>query len=160
MRSPAGMTATSALADADTALPCTGAAAIGLKPLKPYVGLPPGGGYSTVDDLHAFGQALRSRKLLDARHLALFTTARIPARDGHWSLGAKLNARGNAACYGHGGSAPGVNADYAFYPASGYEVIVLSNRGHPHALNPADHIGLRLPSAAPGSPHREPLPTA
>ncbi len=144
---PTGMTATSAHADADTALPYTGAAAIGLKPLEPYVGLPPGGGYSTVDDLHAFGRALRSRTLLDDRHLALFTTARIPARDGHWSLGARLNARGGAACYGHGGSAPGVNADYAVYPASGYEVIVLSNRGHPHALNPADHIGLRLPIA-------------
>lgn len=146
---PCGMTATSADADHATALPYVGAAATGLLPLSAYVGLPPGGGYSTVDDLHAFGRGLRSGVLLDSRHRDLFTTARIAARDGKWSLGARINARGGAAYYGHGGSAPGINGDYACYLRSGYEVIVLSNRGHPHALNPADHIGLRLPFAVP-----------
>ena len=44
-----------------------------------------------------------------------------------------------------GASAPGVNADFAIYPDSGYQTIVLSNRGHPHAVNVADYIGARLP---------------
>nr|WP_177241488.1 serine hydrolase domain-containing protein [Stigmatella aurantiaca] len=57
---PAGMPATSAAASASaTASPCTGAARTGLRPLPFYAGLHAGGGYSTIDDLHRFGMALR-----------------------------------------------------------------------------------------------------
>lgn len=144
---PAGMTRTSPLAsEEDTARPCTGAAQTGLRALPYYVGLPAGGGYSTVDDLHRFGAALRERRLLDAAHLDLLTRARIPAGARQWSLGLSLAVRNGASCYGHGGSAPGVNADFAVYPGSGYETIVLSNRGHPHAANVAEYIGARLPA--------------
>jgi D-alanyl-D-alanine carboxypeptidase len=79
----AGMTSTSPLAsDEDTAVPCTGATATGLKPLPFYVGLPAGGGYSNLDDLHLFGTALRGGRLLDAAHLGLLTRARIVACGG------------------------------------------------------------------------------
>lgn len=143
---PAGMTSTSSLASAaNTAEPCTGAARSGLKPLPYYVGLPAGGGYSTLDDLHRFGAALRETRLLDAAHLQLLTRARIAAGSAQWSLGLRVAARNGAPYYGHGGSAPGVNADFAIYPDSGYQTIVLSNRGHPHAVNVADYIGARLP---------------
>lgn len=46
----------------------------------------------------------------------------------------------------HSCIAPGVNGDFATYPGSGYQTIVLSNRGHPHAANVADYIGARLPA--------------
>ncbi|WP_257456528.1 serine hydrolase domain-containing protein [Archangium lipolyticum] len=142
----AGMSSTSPLASAgNTALPYTGAARTGLKPLPFYVGLPAGGGYSTIDDLHRFGTALREARLLDARHLAMLTTANVQAGNAQWSLGLRVAVRNGEAWYGHGGSAPGVNADFAIYPQSGYEVIVLANRGHPHAFNVADFIGTRLP---------------
>lgn len=142
----AGMTSTSPLAsDGNTAEPCTGAAQTGLRPLPFYVGLPAGGGYSALDDLHLFGAALRKTRLLDAAHLDLLTSARIVAGSAQWSLGLRVAVRNGASCYGHGGSAPGVNADFAAYPDSGYQTIVLSNRGHPHAVNVADYVGARLP---------------
>jgi CubicO group peptidase (beta-lactamase class C family) len=142
----AGMTSTSPVAsEANTAEPCTGAAQTGLKPLPFYVGLPAGGGYSTVDDLHLFAAALRERRLLDATHLDLLTRARIAARNAQWSLGLRIAVCNGASCYGHRGSAPGINADFAVYPDSGYHTIVLSNRGHPHAVNVAEYIGARLP---------------
>lgn len=144
---PVGMSATSAIAtEADTAVPLTGAAQTGLKPLPYYVGLPAGGGYSTIDDLGRFAVALKTGALLDARHLAMLTTPRVPAGTRHWSLGLSLTVRNGETCYGHGGSAPGVNADFAVYPHSGYLVAVLCNRGHPHAANVADYIGARLPA--------------
>jgi hypothetical protein len=62
-----------------------------------------------------------------------------------WSLGLRIAVRNGASYYGHGGSAPGANADFAAYPGSGYQAIVLSNRGHPHAVNVADYIGARWP---------------
>ncbi|MFC4312377.1 serine hydrolase domain-containing protein [Steroidobacter flavus] len=142
----AGMTSTSPLASyANTAEPCTGAAQTGLKPLPFYVGLPAGGGYSTLGDLHLFAAALRETRLLDATHLDLLTRARVAAGSAQWSLGLRVAVRNAASCYGHGGSAPGINADFAAYPDSGYHTIVLSNRGHPHAVNVANYIGARLP---------------
>jgi D-alanyl-D-alanine carboxypeptidase len=142
----AGMVATSPIASADTtAVPLSGAAQTGLKPLPYYVGLPAGGGYSTVDDLYRFAVALRRGTLLDPEHLRLLTSPSVSAGSGAWSLGLRLAARTGATSYGHRGSAPGVSADFAVYPGSGYIVIALCNRGHPHALNIADYIGSRLP---------------
>lgn len=146
---PASMTSTSALPTGDgrTSVPYTGASTTGLKPLPFYVGLPAGGGYSTADDLRNFGRALRAGRLLDPKHRDLLTTGWVAARDGHWSAGLKVARRGGASFYGHAGSAPGISADYASFAASGYETIVLANRGHPQALNVAEFIGCRLPDA-------------
>lgn len=142
----AGMTATSPAASPEnTAVPLNGAAQTGLKPLSPYVGLPAGGGYSTVDDLHRFAMALQRGALLDPAHRHLLTTSTVAAGSAGWSLGLRVAARNGETCYGHRGSAPGVNADFAVYPRSGYTVIVLCNRGHPHASNPAEFVGARLP---------------
>lgn len=142
----AGMSSTSPVASVETtARPYTGASQTGLKALSFYVGLPAGGSYSTVDDLHRFGTALRELRLLDARHLEMLTTVRVPAANAHWSLGLRIGVRNGAPYFGHGGSAPGVNADFAAYSRSGYHTVVLANRGHPHAVNVADFIGARLP---------------
>ncbi|MCW6531031.1 beta-lactamase family protein [Sphingomonas sp. MMSM20] len=146
--SPAGMTATSAVASPEeTAEPLNGAAQTGLKPLPYYVGLPAGGGYSTVDDLHRFALALQQDTLLDPTHRRILTTPVIPAGSARWSLGLRIAMRNGEPCFGHGGSAPGVNADFAVYPRAGYAIITLCNRGHPHALNVAEFVGTRLPIA-------------
>ena len=144
----AGMTATSAVASAtDTAVPLTGAAQTGLKALPYYPGLPAGGGYSTVGDLHRFAAALQQGRLLDPVRFGLLTTPAVAAGSAQWSLGLRVANRNHEAFYGHRGSAPGVNADFAIYPGSGYVVVILCNRGHPHASNAAEFIGARLPLA-------------
>jgi D-alanyl-D-alanine carboxypeptidase len=144
----AGMTATSATAfSGNTAAPLSGAAQTRLKQLPYYVGLPAGGGYSTVDDLHRFSMALRRGALLNPGYRRLLTRPKVAAGSAHWSLGLRITVRNGASCYGHRGSAPGVNADFTVYPRSGYTIIVLSNRGHPHASNVAEFIGARLPLA-------------
>lgn len=143
---PAGMKATSSLArSGDTATPLTGAMQTGLKPLAFYKGLPAGGGYSTLDDLHRFGQALTGRTLLDAPHLDLLTQGVVQAGSAQWAMGLRVARRNGSPWYGHGGSAPGVNGEFACYPESGYLVTVLANRGHPHAANIAEFVGSRLP---------------
>lgn len=142
----AGMTSTSASASiADSAMPCTGAHETGLKALPFYTGSPAGGGYSNLADLHRFGIALTDGRLLDASHLELLTQPAIQAGSAHWSLGLRVATRNGAKWFGHGGAAPGVNADFAIYPEADYRVVVLSNRGHPSAINVADYIGARLP---------------
>jgi len=142
----AHMRATSAVASAEeTAVPLSGAAQTGLKPLPYYVGLPAGGGYSTIDDLYRFAMSLQQGALLDPKHRHMLTSAVIPAGSAQWSLGLRIATRNGENCYGHGGSAPGVNVDFAVYPRAGYTIIVLCNRGHPHALNVAEIAGARLP---------------
>lgn len=144
----AGMTATSAVAAAgNTAVPLNGAAQTGLRPLPYYVGLPAGGGYSTVDDLHRFAVALQRGTLLDPAHHRLLTTPAVAAGSAQWSLGLRIATRNGETCHGHRGSAPGVNADFAVYPRSGYTIIVLCNRGHPHASNAAEFVSARMPLA-------------
>lgn len=145
---PAGMVSTSQAfaSDRPTALPYSGASSTGLKPLTPYEGLPAGGGYSTVDDLHAFAVALQDGRLVGAASLALLTTPKVIAGNARWSLGLGLRQRNGATCFGHGGAAPGVNGDFAVYHASGYVTVVLCNRGHPFAANAAEFIGARLPA--------------
>jgi len=69
----------------------------------------------------------------------------VAAGSGQWSLGLRIATRNGEICYGQRGSAPGVNADFAVYPRSGYTIIVLCNRGHPHASNVAEFAGARLP---------------
>ena len=149
-----GMTATS-LAFASPypgAIRYTGAAVTGRRALAAYSGLPAGGGYSTVGDLHAFIQGLRRGRLIDMRTLAEMTRPRVQAGSGHWGLGFAIGARSGVSYYGHGGGAPGINADLAVYPA--YETIVLCNRGHPAAVNVVDYIGARLPAWATGAAGR------
>jgi CubicO group peptidase (beta-lactamase class C family) len=145
---PAGMTATGPrFENGRTARSYSGSARTGLKALPPYAGLPAGGGYSTVDDLRAFADALRGRRLLDAEHTTLLTTGRVDASGtSRWALGFRVQSRNGEPCYGHGGGAPGVNGDLAIYPRSGYITAVLCNRGHPLAVNAADYVGARLPA--------------
>jgi D-alanyl-D-alanine carboxypeptidase len=144
---PCGMGATSLrFADSrSTATAYSGARATGLKPLAPYVGLPAGGGYSTVDDLGGFAVALRQGRLVRPDTLKAMTERLVAAGASHWGLGFALRERNGLAYFGHGGSAPGVGGDLAIFPA--FTTIVLCNRGHPSAVCLADFMGARLPQA-------------
>ena len=146
--SVAGMHSTSQMASPGdkSAIPYTGAVATGLKPVQPYYGTPAGGGYSTVNDFFAFAHAIQSNRLLDAKHTSLLTTGKVDTGNGLYSLGLAVSTRNGVPCYGHGGSAPGVNGDLTIYPQSGYVTAILCNRGYPLALNAAGYIGARLPA--------------
>jgi D-alanyl-D-alanine carboxypeptidase len=144
----AGMHSTSQLPlPADTtAIAYAGALATGLKPVLPYYGTPAGGGYSTVDDILTFARAIQSNRLLDPKHTAMLTTGKVDTGNGYYSLGLVVSSRNGVTCYGHGGSAPGVNGDLTIYPQQGYITAILCNRGYPLALNAAGYIGARLPA--------------
>lgn len=129
-----------------TATAYTGARSTGLKALAPYVGLPAGGGYSTVEDLHAFVVALQTARLVRPETLKAMIDPQVVAGASHWGLGFAIRQRNGLRYYGHGGSAPGVSGDLAVFPA--FTTIALCNRGHPAAVCVADFIGARLPAEA------------
>lgn len=129
-----------------TAVACSGARETGLKPLPAYIGSPAGGGYSTVDDLHAFVGGLRNGRLVRPDTLTAMTDPQVVAGTSHWGLGFAIRERNGLRYFGHGGSAPGINGDLAVFPA--FTTITLCNRGHPSAVCLAEFMGARLPAEA------------
>ncbi len=113
----------------------------------PYRGTSAGGGYSTVEDLLAFANALQNHKLLDAEHVDLLTTGKVEARGGSkygYGFGDETSADG-VRCFGHGGGAPGMNGDLKICPQSGYVIAVLANLDPQTAGQASDFIAARLP---------------
>lgn len=96
-------------------------------------GGPAGGGYSTVDDLLHFDQALRSGKLIKKE-----TFERILTADGAekndtkadkraYAFGFQIDWRNGQRIVGHGGGFPGINSNLDMYLDSGWTVVVLCN---------------------------------
>jgi len=112
----------------------------------PYRGTSAGGGYSTVEDLQRFADALANHKLLDAHHSELLTTGKMDTGNGDkYAYGFMDRTQGGVRNFGHGGGAPGMNGELAVYPQSGYVVTVLANIDPPAAGRIAAFIGNRLP---------------
>jgi D-alanyl-D-alanine carboxypeptidase len=112
----------------------------------PYRGTSAGGGYSTVEDLQRFADALANHKLLDAHYTELLTTGKMDTGNGDkYAYGFMDRTQGGVRNFGHGGGAPGMNGELAVYPQSGYVVTVLANIDPPAAGRIAAFIGNRLP---------------
>ena len=112
----------------------------------PYRGTSAGGGYSTVEDLQRFADALANHKLLDVHHTELLTTGKMDTGNGDkYAYGFMDRTQGGVRNFGHGGGAPGMNGELAVYPQSGYVVTVLANIDPPAAGRVAAFIGNRLP---------------
>lgn len=151
---PAGMTSSGSLAE-DEAVPerSVGYTKFGgsetWRPntdTLPYRGTSAGGGYSTVEDLLRFANAIEGHKLLDAHYTELLTTGKVDTPNGEkYAYGFMDRKVGGVRCFGHGGGAPGMNGDLQIYPESGYTIAVLSNMDPPAAQRFADFIGNRLP---------------
>jgi D-alanyl-D-alanine carboxypeptidase len=151
---PAGMTSTDSLPE-DQVVPkrsvgyTRGQGSDGWKPntdTLPYRGTSAGGGYSTVEDLERFADALKNHKLLDAKHTELLTTGKVDTRGGDkYAYGFMDRTAGGVRSYGHGGGAPGMNGELTIYPQSGYVVAVLANVDPPAAGRIASFVGNRLP---------------
>lgn len=114
----------------------------------PYRGTSAGGGYSTVEDLLAFANALASDKLLDAKHVDLLTVGKVERPGGGskyaYGFGDETSVDG-VRCFGHGGGAPGMNGDLKVCPTSGYTIAVLANLDPQAAGHASDFISIRLP---------------
>ncbi|MEV6602131.1 serine hydrolase domain-containing protein [Actinoplanes sp. NPDC051346] len=123
--------------------------------ILPYRGRPSGGGYTTVEDLWRFATALTGHRLLDAEHTALVTTAKLNAGwDGKCvAYGFVDRVVYGVRSIGHSGGAPGVSADLAIFPISGYVVAVLANADPPVAQEVCTFISHRLPV----TPRRDPF---
>ena len=112
----------------------------------PYRGTSAGGGYSTVEDLLRFANALQRHKLLDAQHTELLTAGKMDAPNGgKYAYGFFDQSVGGVRCFGHGGGAPGMNGDLRVCPQSGYVIAVLANLDPPAAQRMADFAANRLP---------------
>jgi len=114
----------------------------------PYRGTSAGGGYSTVEDLARFADALRKHDLLSAESTELLLAGKVKSGPGiQYAYGFEdardADANGSV---GHGGGAPGINGDLRIFPKSGYVVAVLANIDPPSAQRISDFLGARLPT--------------
>jgi CubicO group peptidase (beta-lactamase class C family) len=150
---PAGMKSTDSLSE-DKIVPnrSVGYMKDGAAPWKPNTDtLPPratsaGGGYSTVEDLLRFANALNSHKLLNERYTELLTTGKVETGGGgKYAYGFGDNIEGGVRWFGHGGGAPGMNGDLKIFPQSGYVIAVLANMDPPAAGRISEFIAQRLP---------------
>lgn len=111
----------------------------------PLMGSSAGGGDSTAPDLLRFDQALRNHKLLNADLTTTITTGKIATEDEEkYAYGFEERLVDGKRVVGHGGGAPGMNANLDMYWDSGYTVIVLCNLDPPIAQQVNRYIRERI----------------
>jgi CubicO group peptidase (beta-lactamase class C family) len=114
----------------------------------PYRGTSAGGGYSTVEDLLKFANALEGHTLLDPRYTEMLTTGKVDTPGGggaRYAFGFQDDTINGIRCFGHGGGAPGMNGELEICPGAGYVVAVLANMDPPAASRISQFITNRLP---------------
>lgn len=90
-------------------------------------GGPAGGGYSTVEDLFRFSQALMSGKLVKPELVKLFTSAKPEMNSPNYGYGFQVNNAKRT--IGHSGGFPGISSNLSIFLDSGYVSVVMSNYG-------------------------------
>jgi len=123
---------------ADAGAPWTDAAGT-----LPYRGTAAGGGYSTAGDLLKFARALQSGKLLSPALLAEATREQGPG----YGYGFGAREEQGVPAYGHGGGAPGMNAELRIFPTLGEVVIGLGNVDPPAVSRLVAYYQARMPLA-------------
>jgi D-alanyl-D-alanine carboxypeptidase len=126
------------------------------KPGDDFVpGSPMGGGYSTVDDLARFADALMANRILRAETTARVLTGEIEAdyggRDGY---GFETRVINGVRMAGHRGSLAGSSNQVEFYPDLGYVLVVLGNTDSGTQPIAAHVRGLLTSSAGPAVPSK------
>jgi len=92
-------------------------------------GGPAGGGYSTVEDLHRFAQALRSGTLLNAAATRELLQPRPGIASPDYGLGFGVDQTPLGRRVGHSGGFTGISANLDIYLDAGWTVAVMSNFG-------------------------------
>jgi CubicO group peptidase (beta-lactamase class C family) len=93
-------------------------------------GGPAGGGFSTVDDLLKFDQALRAGVLLSPEYVNILTSGKVAmgnTEGRQYAYGMMVNVIDGKRIVGHSGSFPGIGARFDMYLDHGYTAILLSN---------------------------------
>jgi CubicO group peptidase (beta-lactamase class C family) len=90
-------------------------------------GGPAGGGYSTVEDLTRFAEALKNGRLVSKESFRLLTTPKPELNSPDYGFGFGVDAGGRIV--GHSGGFPGINAQLDIYVGDDYTVAVMSNYG-------------------------------
>lgn len=88
-------------------------------------GGPHGGGYSTVEDLLKFDQALRAGKLVGMEYVRTLTTAKPELNSPNYGFGFQVDPESQAV--GHSGGFIGINANLDMFLTSGWTAVVMSN---------------------------------
>jgi CubicO group peptidase (beta-lactamase class C family) len=109
----------------------------------PFRGTSAGGGYSTADDLLKFAHALQSGELLSPALLAEATRNQGPG----YGYGFGVGEEQGMPSYGHGGGAPGMNAELRIFPTLGVVVIGLGNVDPPAVSRLVEYYQVRMPLA-------------
>lgn len=91
-------------------------------------GSPAGGGYSTVEDLLKFSQALQSHELLSPGSREMLLEGKVDmGKDARYAYGFVDGMVEGHRVVGHGGGAPGISSNLDIYVDLGYTVVVLSS---------------------------------
>jgi CubicO group peptidase (beta-lactamase class C family) len=88
-------------------------------------GGPQGGGYSTVEDLLRFDQALRGGKLVSPEMVKVLTTPKPELNSPNYGYGFAANTAAGTA--GHSGGFTGIHSNLDMFLNSGWTAIVMSN---------------------------------
>jgi len=103
-------------------------------PFRQLRASPAGGIFSTASDLSVFLSALTHGRLVSHATLSALLAPRSNPGGGPGTYGYGFDVRVKPILrVGHGGGAPGVNAEIALYPESGWQLIALSNYDPPVA---------------------------
>jgi CubicO group peptidase (beta-lactamase class C family) len=93
-------------------------------------GSPSGGGFSTVDDLLKFAEALRSDRLISSKSKELLMSAKPTLGSDEYGYGFIIeSSRKFGRVVGHGGAGFGVSANFRMFVDRGFTMIILSNYG-------------------------------
>ncbi|UCC13026.1 MAG: serine hydrolase [candidate division WOR-3 bacterium] len=91
-------------------------------------GGPAGGGYSTVEDLLSFSNALLGHKLLSPKFTRTVLTGKVDAgTNSRYGYGFRERFENGHRIVGHGGGFPGISSRLNMYVDLGYTVAILSN---------------------------------
>jgi len=89
-------------------------------------GGPAGGGFSTVEDLFRFAQALMNNKLISKKSTDLLTSMKVGTSIGY-GYGFEIRQDGKEIIVGHGGGFAGINSILQILKRSGFTYVILSN---------------------------------
>ncbi len=90
-------------------------------------GGPAGGGFSTVEDLLNFAQALRNNTLINKESLELLTTAKPDLKSPRYGYGFTIDEKNGERIVGHSGGFTGIRSVLTIFLKSGYTFAIMSN---------------------------------
>ncbi len=91
-------------------------------------GGPAGGGFSTVEDLFRFAEALRGGKLLSPKYADMVTSGKPDWGSPDYGFGFGIGGDPGDRVVGHSGGFSGINSNLDIFLDSGYTAAVMSNQ--------------------------------